>query len=83
MHIGNCTPCTMSCLLQSETFYNQSWINYLYLDALSSFTDNPEKAGEIFNPCFEESYENGYIPEDQREATQIFLGATAGMRLVK
>lgn len=52
------------------------------MDSLSSFTDDPDKAGGIFDACLEESYEKNYIPEDERNTTQIFLGATAGMRLV-
>ncbi|KAM7093569.1 ectonucleoside triphosphate diphosphohydrolase 8 isoform 1-T1 [Molossus nigricans] len=47
---------------------------------ISSYTSNPAQAGESLRGCLEEAL--AVIPEAQRPQTPLFLGATAGMRLL-
>ncbi|XP_006918294.1 ectonucleoside triphosphate diphosphohydrolase 8 isoform X2 [Pteropus alecto] len=47
---------------------------------ISSYASNPEQAGESLRGCLEEAL--ALVPEDQHQETPMFLGATAGMRLL-
>ncbi|XP_016067301.1 PREDICTED: ectonucleoside triphosphate diphosphohydrolase 8 [Miniopterus natalensis] len=47
---------------------------------ISSYTSNPSQAGESLRGCLEEAL--AMIPEAQHQHTPLFLGATAGMRLL-
>nr|XP_036863417.1 ectonucleoside triphosphate diphosphohydrolase 8 isoform X5 [Manis javanica] len=47
---------------------------------ISSYTSNPIEAGESLQGCLEEAL--ALIPEARRPETPMFLGATAGMRLL-
>ncbi|XP_048202856.1 ectonucleoside triphosphate diphosphohydrolase 8 isoform X2 [Perognathus longimembris pacificus] len=47
---------------------------------ISSYASNPAQAGESLKGCLEEAL--GLIPEAQHQETALFLGATAGMRLL-
>ncbi|XP_004714524.1 ectonucleoside triphosphate diphosphohydrolase 8 [Echinops telfairi] len=48
---------------------------------ISSYVDDPSLAGESLRGCLEEAL--AIIPESQRRETPTFLGATAGMRLLR
>lgn len=48
---------------------------------ISSYTSDPEQAGESLQGCLEEAL--ALIPEAQHQETPMFLGATAGMRLLR
>ena len=48
---------------------------------ISSYVNNPEKAGKSLEPCLDQAKE--YIPKNQHAQTPVFLGATAGMRLLR
>ena len=52
------------------------------IGSLNSFTD-PSKAGKAVEDCIEKSKKENAIPKSLRKATPLFLGATAGMRLVR
>ena len=56
---------------------------YTHVESLNSYTRDPSKAGNVVSPCIDQSMEEDYIPKSQRLTTPIFLGATAGMRLVR
>ncbi|KAM5184795.1 ectonucleoside triphosphate diphosphohydrolase 8 isoform 3-T3 [Callospermophilus lateralis] len=47
---------------------------------ISSYTSDPTQAGESLKGCLEEAL--ALIPENQYPGTPLFLGATAGMRLL-
>ncbi|KAM4877088.1 ectonucleoside triphosphate diphosphohydrolase 8 [Thomomys bottae] len=47
---------------------------------ISSYTSHPAQAGESLKGCLGEAL--GLIPEAQHQETPMFLGATAGMRLL-
>ncbi|XP_039076690.1 ectonucleoside triphosphate diphosphohydrolase 8 [Hyaena hyaena] len=47
---------------------------------ISSYASNPAQAGESLRGCLEEAL--ALIPEAQHQETPLFLGATAGMRLL-
>ncbi|XP_015361271.1 ectonucleoside triphosphate diphosphohydrolase 8 isoform X2 [Marmota marmota marmota] len=47
---------------------------------ISSYTSDPTQAGESLKGCLEEAL--ALIPENQYRGTPLFLGATAGMRLL-
>nr|XP_012639908.1 ectonucleoside triphosphate diphosphohydrolase 8 isoform X2 [Microcebus murinus] len=47
---------------------------------ISSYASNPAQAGESLRGCLEEAL--ALIPEAQHRGTPMFLGATAGMRLL-
>ncbi|XP_069333269.1 ectonucleoside triphosphate diphosphohydrolase 8 isoform X1 [Eulemur rufifrons] len=47
---------------------------------ISSYTSDPAQAGESLRGCLEEAL--ALIPEAQHRGTPMFLGATAGMRLL-
>ncbi|GAB5580261.1 ectonucleoside triphosphate diphosphohydrolase 8 isoform X3 [Prionailurus iriomotensis] len=47
---------------------------------ISSYASNPAQAGESLQGCLEEAL--ALIPEAQQRKTPLFLGATAGMRLL-
>ncbi|XP_057355292.1 ectonucleoside triphosphate diphosphohydrolase 8 isoform X3 [Manis pentadactyla] len=47
---------------------------------ISSYASNPTEAGESLQGCLEEAL--ALIPEARRPETPMFLGATAGMRLL-
>ncbi|XP_057580323.1 ectonucleoside triphosphate diphosphohydrolase 8 [Hippopotamus amphibius kiboko] len=47
---------------------------------ISSYASNPEQAGESLQGCLEEAL--ALIPKAKHQETPMFLGATAGMRLL-
>ncbi|KAF6269209.1 ectonucleoside triphosphate diphosphohydrolase 8 [Rhinolophus ferrumequinum] len=47
---------------------------------ISSYASSPDQAGESLQGCLEEALK--LIPEAQHQGTPMFLGATAGMRLL-
>ncbi|KAM3911826.1 ectonucleoside triphosphate diphosphohydrolase 8 isoform 2-T2 [Leptodactylus fuscus] len=47
---------------------------------LSSYADDPAKAGEVLKPCMDEVLK--MIPSNQHRETRTLVGATAGMRLL-
>lgn len=49
--------------------------------SLSSYASDPTRAGEAISLCLQESYE--HMPRSERNHTEVYLGATAGMRLVR
>ncbi|CAH1783850.1 unnamed protein product [Owenia fusiformis] len=49
--------------------------------AISSFTTNITQAGDSLRPCLEKATRQ--IPTSKHSSTPIYLGATAGMRLLK
>ncbi|XP_072489211.1 ectonucleoside triphosphate diphosphohydrolase 8 [Notamacropus eugenii] len=48
---------------------------------ISQYANDPVKAGESLRPCLEKAL--ALIPEDKHQETPTFLGATAGMRLLR
>ncbi|XP_067868083.1 ectonucleoside triphosphate diphosphohydrolase 8 [Heterodontus francisci] len=50
-------------------------------EGISSFADDPPKAGESLRPCLDKVLT--YIPSKKQHKTHISLGATAGMRLLE
>ncbi|XP_074066710.1 ectonucleoside triphosphate diphosphohydrolase 8 isoform X2 [Macrotis lagotis] len=48
---------------------------------ISHFLNDPEKAGESLRVCMEQAL--ALIPEEKHQETPTFLGATAGMRLLR
>ncbi|KAK9973545.1 hypothetical protein ABG768_024271 [Culter alburnus] len=50
-------------------------------DGISSYVENPPAAGESLKKCLDVA--KAVIPEGQRKATPVYLGATAGMRLLR
>ena len=66
-------------LLQTNTYSL-----YISPESLNSYAnDNPNKSGELLKHCIDLSHDREYIPKSQWNATHLYLGATAGMRLVK
>ncbi|XP_069465889.1 ectonucleoside triphosphate diphosphohydrolase 8-like [Ambystoma mexicanum] len=51
------------------------------LGGISSYADDPAKAGESLKDCLDKAME--IIPSNQQKETPILLGATAGMRLLR
>ncbi|XP_067393126.1 ectonucleoside triphosphate diphosphohydrolase 1 isoform X2 [Emydura macquarii macquarii] len=47
---------------------------------ISGYSQDPEKAGLSLQPCMESAQE--VVPEQQHRETPVYLGATAGMRLL-
>ncbi|XP_013862516.1 ectonucleoside triphosphate diphosphohydrolase 1 isoform X2 [Austrofundulus limnaeus] len=47
---------------------------------ISSYANTPEKAGESLNECMQESVKQ--VPKERHHETPLYLGATAGMRLL-
>jgi len=55
---------------------------FFFLDeGISSYTSEPEKAGHMIKKCIEDVVLKT-IPHRDIKKTPIFLGATAGMRLL-
>ena len=54
-----------------------------YTGALSNYADDSEHANQAFDACLQDSYREGGLPSSERSHTEIFLGATAGMRLLE
>lgn len=50
-------------------------------DGISSFVTNPTGAGESLKECLDIAL--SVIPDRQRRTTPVYLGATAGMRLLR
>lgn len=48
---------------------------------ISSYASDPAQAGESLRGCLEEAL--AAVPEAQQQRTPMFLGATAGMRLLR
>ncbi|XP_074464659.1 ectonucleoside triphosphate diphosphohydrolase 8 [Larus michahellis] len=48
---------------------------------ISSYADNPAKAGASLKPCLETAMQ--IVPAEQQRETPTYLGATAGMRLLR
>jgi len=57
------------------------WYATESMKALSSFVNNPSKAGSELRPCLVDAQR--YVPRKDLSRTPVFLGATAGMRLLK
>ena len=55
----------------------------VFSESLNSYSSNPEKAGELFDDCIDKSRKKEYVPNSERKTTELFMGATAGMRLVR
>ena len=51
------------------------------LGAISTFSTNPEAAGQSLQPCIDEA--TNQIADYNYKKTPVYLGATAGMRLLK
>ena len=51
------------------------------MHAMSSFEQNPSQAGPELRCCIDEALKN--IPKQEHKHTPAFLGATAGMRLLR
>lgn len=58
-------------------------IPFLPPAALNDYVNDPEKAAKAFNECLDDSYREEIPPKAGRKHTDVYLGATAGMRLVK
>ncbi|XP_077054325.1 ectonucleoside triphosphate diphosphohydrolase 8 [Siphateles boraxobius] len=50
-------------------------------DGISSYVENPPAAGESLKKCLDIA--KAVIPEGHRKTTPVYLGATAGMRLLR
>ncbi|NXN09074.1 ENTP8 diphosphohydrolase, partial [Indicator maculatus] len=48
---------------------------------ISSYADNPAGAGASLKPCLDKAME--IVPAEQQQETPTYLGATAGMRLLR
>ena len=48
---------------------------------ISSYVNNPEKAGKSLEGCLNQAKDE--VPETEYKRSPIFLGATAGMRLLR
>lgn len=48
---------------------------------ISFYAHNPAKAGESLRDCLDQALT--HIPKDKWQGTPLFLGATAGMRLLR
>ncbi|NWU93341.1 ENTP8 diphosphohydrolase, partial [Upupa epops] len=48
---------------------------------ISSYADNPAEAGVSLKPCLDEAMK--IVPAEQQRETPLYLGATAGMRLLR
>ncbi|XP_071881602.1 ectonucleoside triphosphate diphosphohydrolase 8 isoform X3 [Anas platyrhynchos] len=48
---------------------------------ISSYADNATKAGDSLKPCLDKAMK--IIPAEQQRDTPVYLGATAGMRLLR
>lgn len=48
---------------------------------ISSYASAPKKAGESLGACMQEAKQ--WVPERRHHETPLYLGATAGMRLLK
>ena len=56
---------------------HDKWTNYI---SFESFHDSPEKVTEYIRPLFE--FASKHIPEKYHKETQLYILATAGMRLL-
>ena len=48
---------------------------------ISSYTSDPSQAGESIKECLDEAVDA--IPKSEQKESPIYLGATAGMRLLR
>lgn len=48
---------------------------------ISSYADNPSGAGQSLVECLNQALRD--VPEERHASTPLYLGATAGMRLLK
>ena len=71
------------CLLLSSFLLLIKTCVCVFSESLNSYSSNPEKAGELFDDCIDKSHRKEYVPNSERKTTELFLGATAGMRLVR
>lgn len=53
------------------------------VDSLDSFANNPAGAAKVVTQLIENTKKIQQIPKSLYESTHIYLGATAGMRLLK
>ena len=53
----------------------------MHIGGLGTFENNPSDAGASLTHCVEETIDQ--IPEGVKESSRLFLGATAGMRLLR
>lgn len=51
------------------------------MSPISSFADDPSEAGRELLPCLERAKDA--VPKHKLAMTPVFLGATAGMRLLR
>ena len=57
-------------------------IIYLFLgNGISHYVDNPSQAGESLKECLDEAEDR--VPKSDHKETLLYLGATAGMRLLR
>lgn len=48
---------------------------------ISSYADNPSRAGQSLAECLDQALQE--VPKERHVSTPLYLGATAGMRLLK
>ena len=81
--------CLVVCLPLLACFFLPSFFSLkhvhvcVFSESLNNYSSNPEKAGELFDQCIDKSHRKEYVPNSERKITELFLGATAGMRLVR
>lgn len=56
---------------------------YIVPESLDDYVNHSSKSGELLQSCIADSHKYKYIPKDQWKVTNLYLGATAGMRLLK
>jgi len=62
-------PSQLSCIVATD------------MHPISSFAEDPSKAGQELQPCLDKAKDA--VPKHQHKTTPIFLGATAGMRILR
>jgi Golgi nucleoside diphosphatase len=53
----------------------------LNVSGISSFVNDPKKAGSTLEGLLKNATNN--VPHDKKSSTPVYLGATAGMRLLQ
>ncbi len=65
----------------------QRFIPSFIAASVNSYAGDPSRVAEAYQACINSTYGEWYhspiIPVEQRKYTPIYLGATAGMRLVE
>ena len=67
--------------LQGIQYYSYVTLHVDSGGAISQYIYDPSKAGPSLKGCLDNAKE--IVPHDRRSDTPIFLGATAGMRMLK